>query len=129
MISAKGHALGGGHRMLSLPEAIILVWAPLAPLLSHRLWLHAQVLRLGAILAPGPRTVTAAWRGLGLALERQCTNDHRVLHRAPWSARQGRRMLLGLLLTVLGPPGATIGLGADDPIERRSGRQIAAKGG
>jgi hypothetical protein len=33
-----------------------------------------------------------------------------------------------LLITLLVPPGATIVLGADDTVERRSGRKIAAKG-
>src|SRR5262245_15598731 len=32
-------------------------------------------------------------------------------------------------MTLLVPPGATIVLGADDTVERRSGRQIKAKGG
>ncbi len=114
--------------MPPLPEAIVLVLAPFAPLFSHRVWLHAQVLLVGAMLAPGARTVTAALRVMGLALERRFTNDHRVLNRATWSARHGSRILLGLLLTVLVPPGATIVLGADDTIERRSGRKIAAKG-
>jgi DDE superfamily endonuclease len=35
---------------------------------------------------------------------------------------------LGLLITLLVPPGATIVLGADDTVERRSGRKITAKG-
>jgi hypothetical protein len=65
---------------------------------------------------------------MGLALERRFTNYHRVLNRAAWSALQGSRMLLGLLLTVWVPPGATIVLGADDTVERRAGRKIAAKG-
>jgi DDE superfamily endonuclease len=111
-----------------LPEAIILVLAPFAPLFSERVWLHVQVLLLGGILAPGPRTVTAALRVMGLAMERPFTNDHRVLNRATWSALPGRRILLGLLITRLVPPGATLVLGADDPVERRSGRQITAKG-
>src|SRR5919109_3591263 len=128
MISAKGHAIEGGHRMPSLPEAILLVLAPFAPLFSQRVWVHAQVLLLGAILAPGPRTVTAALRIMGLALERRFTNYHRVLNRATWSARQGSRILLDLLITLLVPPGATIVLGADDTVERRSGRKITAKG-
>jgi len=34
-----------------------------------------------------------------------------------------------LLITLLVPPGATIVRGADDPVERRSGRKITAKGG
>ena len=114
--------------MPHLPEAIILVLAPFAPLFSERVWLHAQVLLLGAILAPGARTVTAALRVMGLAMAHHFTNDHRVLTRATWSARQGSRLLLGLLITLLVPPGATIVLGADDTVERRSGRKMTAQG-
>jgi hypothetical protein len=80
------------------------------------------------MLTPGPRTVTAALRAMGLAMERHFTNYHRVLNRATWSARQGSRILLGLLLTLLVPPGATLVFGADDTVERRSGRKIRAKG-
>src|ERR671924_871038 len=92
--------------MPPLPEAIILVLAPFAPLFSHRVWLYAQVLLPGAILAPGALTVTTALRVMGLGAERHFTNDHRVLNRATWSARQGSRILLGLLITRLMPPGA-----------------------
>jgi hypothetical protein len=114
--------------MPSLPEAIILVLASFAPLFSARVWRHAQVLLLGAILTPGPRTVATALRVMGLGRENHFTNYHRVLNRAVWSARQGSRILLGLLLHCFVPPGATIVLGADDTVERRSGRKIAAKG-
>ena len=114
--------------MPALPETIILVLAPFVPLFSQRVWLHAQVLLVGAILAPGARTVTATLRVMGLSGERHFTNYHRVLNRATWSARQSSRILLGLLLTVFVPPGATIVLGADDTVERRSGRKIRAKG-
>jgi hypothetical protein len=37
--------------MPPLPEVIILVWVPLAPLFSHRVWLHGS-------LAPRVRTFT-----------------------------------------------------------------------
>jgi DDE superfamily endonuclease len=114
--------------MPPLPEAIILVLAPFAPLFSHRVWFHAQLLLVGAILAPGARTVTAALRVMGLSSERHFANYHRVLNRATWSARQAGRILLGLLVSCLVPPGATIVLGADDTVERRNGRQIKAKG-
>src|SRR6266704_3507779 len=129
MSSVKVHALERGPLMPPLPDAIIRVLTPFAPRFSRRVWLHAQLRLLGAILAPGARTVTAALRVMGLALERRVTNDHRVLNRAAWSALQGSRMLVGLLLTVWVPPGATIVLGADDTVERRAGRKIAAKGG
>ena len=115
--------------MPPLPEAIIRILAPLAPLVSRRVWCHAQVLLLGAILTPGARTVTAAWRVMGLAREHRFTTDHRVLNRTTWSALQASRMLLGLLVAHLVPPGAPIVLGAEDTVERRSGRQITATGG
>jgi DDE superfamily endonuclease len=114
--------------MPHLPDAIIQLLAPFAPLFSARVWRHAQLLLLGAILAPGARTVTAALRVMGLAREDHFTNYHRVLNRATWSARYGSRILVGLLITLLVPPGATIVFGADDTVERRSGRKIAAKG-
>jgi hypothetical protein len=114
--------------MPHLPDAIIQLIAPFAPLFSARVWLHAQLLLLGAILAPGARTVTAALRVMGLAREDHFTNYHRVLNRATWSACHGSRILLGLLITLLVPPGATLVFGADDTVERRSGRKIAAKG-
>ncbi len=74
----------------ALPDAIILVLAPFAPLFSERVWQHAQVLLLGAMLTPGTRTVTGALRVMGLALERHFTNYHRVLNRATWSQAERR---------------------------------------
>jgi hypothetical protein len=113
--------------MPSLPEAIILVLTPFAPLFSHRVWPHAQVLLLGAMLVPAAGTVTVALWGMGLARERRFINYHRVLNWSTWSARQGGRILLGLLITLLMPPGTTIVFEADDTVERRSGRKITAK--
>jgi hypothetical protein len=80
------------------------------------------------MLTPGARTVTAVMRAMGFAAERHFTNDHRVLNRATWSARQGSQLLLGQLITRLVPSEAAIVLGADDTVERRSGRKITAKG-
>jgi hypothetical protein len=51
--------------MPHLLDAIIRVLAPFAPTFSHRVWRHAQVLLLEAILAPGAHTVTAALRVMG----------------------------------------------------------------
>ena len=46
--------------MVILPETIIQVLDCFAPLFSRRVWQWATVLVVGAILAPGKRTVTAA---------------------------------------------------------------------
>jgi hypothetical protein len=115
--------------MPPLPDAIILVWAPCAPRFSPRVWRHAPFVLRGAILTPGARTVMAALRATGLAMERRVTHDPRVLNRASWSARHGSRMVLSLLVTLVVPPEATIVLGAEDTVERRSGRNIHANGG
>ena len=48
--------------MPSLPAEIIVVLAPFAQLFSERVWLHAQVLLLGALLAPGQRTGSSCLR-------------------------------------------------------------------
>ena len=114
--------------MPSLPPEMIVLLAPFVQLFSDRVWRHAQVLVVGALLAPGKRTVTSCLRVMGLSGERHFTNYHRVLNRAQWSTLQAGEILLGLLITWLVPPGAVIVLGADDTIERRSGRKIAAKG-
>ena len=99
-----------------------------APLFSARVWSHAQVLLIGAILAPGKRTVTAVLRVMGRSAETQFTNFHRVLNRAKWSALQGSRLLLGLLVAILVPAGSPLILGADDTVERRRGKKIPQVG-
>ena len=114
--------------MPSLPAEMIVLLAPFAQLFSGRVWLYAQVLVVGALLTPGKRTVTSCLRVMGLSGERHFTNYHRVLNRTQWVALQASKILLGLIVTGVVPPGAVIVLGADDTIERRSGRKIAAKG-
>ena len=114
--------------MPSLPFEMIVVLAPFAQLFSARVWQHVQVLVTGALLAPGQRTVSSCLRVMGLSGETHFTNSHRGLNRAAWAAVPASKILLGLLLRVLVPPGATIVLGADDPVERRSGRHIKATG-
>lgn len=113
--------------MFPLPEDITIVIASFAPLFSERVWSHAQVLLIGAILAPCKRTVSAALRVMGLSQEERFTNYHRVLNRAVWSACMGSRILLGLLIALL-PAGIPLVLAADDTVERRSGKKIKGIG-
>lgn len=99
-----------------------------APLFSHRSWRQAEVLLVGAVLAPGKRTVASLLRISGLARERRFVNYHRVLNRAAWDPRAASRLLLfGLLLDAFAPTGPVV-LGIDDTIERRRGKRIGAKG-
>jgi len=113
--------------MLRVPGFFLVLLQRFAPLFRARSWRHAEVLLVGAILAPGQRTVTSILRVSGLARERCFVNYHRVLNRAAWSGRDAARVLLGLLLAAFAPRGPVI-LGLDDTIERRRGKRISAKG-
>src|SRR3954453_17778646 len=112
---------------VDLPPEIVSALAPFAPLFTDRAWASAQLLAVGAILATGRRTVASALRIMGKSGERHFTNYHRVLNRDAWSCLAAGRVLLGLILAVL-PADAPLILAADDTIERRNGRRIAAKG-
>ena len=113
--------------MPTLPATMIAVLRGFAPLFSPRVWGHAQVLLVGAILAPAQRTVAAALRVTGHAQVRQFHRYHRVLSRAVWSELAVGRVLLGLLVAAFVPTGPLL-FGIDETLERRRGKRIAAKG-
>ena len=113
--------------MRTLPQTMIWVLNPFAPLFSRRVWQHVLILLVGAILAPGKRTVASALRAVGLHSERRFCSYHRVLSRAIWSSREASRILLGLLVEAFAPEGPLV-LGVDETLERRKGKKIAAKG-
>jgi DDE superfamily endonuclease len=114
--------------MRDLPPAIITVLRHFELIFSERVWEWAKVLLIGAILAPGTRTVTAILRVMGLSNETQFQNYHRVLNRDTWSSRALSRILLRLLVRAFVPADAPVVIGIDEHIERRRGEQIAARG-
>jgi transposase InsO family protein len=113
--------------MLHLPARFAGIILAFAPLFVHRSWRHAHVLLIGALLAPGRRTVTSVLRITGRSRERHFVNYHRVLSRAAWCPRTGARILLGLLVDAFAPSGPLV-MAVDDTIERRWGRRIRARG-
>ena len=114
--------------MEALPTEIVRVLRVFEEVFSERIWDWVQVLVVGAILAPGQRTVAAILRVMGLSEERQFQNYHRVLSRATWSSLAVSRILLVALVGVFVPAGAPVVVGLDDTIERRWGAKIAARG-
>jgi DDE superfamily endonuclease len=113
--------------MLMVSKEFAIFITTVAPLFTKRVWQHVQVLLVGAILAPGKRTITAVLRGMGLAHAKSFQQYHRVLNRAVWSSLEGSRLLLLLLVRLLAPTGPLV-LGVDDTLERRRGAKIQAKG-
>ena len=113
--------------MRTLPQTMIRVLTPFAPLFSKSVFKHVQMLVAGTILAPGKRTVSSALRAMGLDQEQNFHRYHRVLSRAVWSSREASRVLLGLLVEAFIPDGPLV-VGVDETLERRQGKKIAAKG-
>jgi DDE superfamily endonuclease len=113
--------------MLAVPKEFANLMTLFAPLFTKRVWQHVPVLLVGAILAPGKRTITAVLRVMGLAHAKSFQQYHRVLNRAVWSGLEGSHLLLLLLVRLLAPTGPLV-LGLDDTLERRRGAKIQAKG-
>ncbi len=114
--------------MPTLPTEMIRVLASFAPLFSMSVWQNVRILLMGAILAPGRRTVSSALRAMGLDQEKRFHRYHRVLSRASWSSLEVGRVLLGLLVEAFVPEGSPLVVGIDETLERRWGKRIAAKG-
>ena len=114
--------------MRTLPPKMVQALAPFAPLFSKRVWQNAQVLLMGAILAPGLRTVSSALRAMGLGQHKRFHRYHRVLSHASWSSLKTSRVLLRLLVETFVPEGDPLIVGVDETLERRYGKRIAARG-
>src|SRR5262245_65154923 len=113
--------------MLTIPVALTRLIVKFAPFFSKRVWEHVEVLVVGALLAPGRRTVTAVLRVMGLSQEGHFQKYHRVLNRARWSSVAVARVPLSLVVDTFVPTGPVI-IGIDDTLERRRGEKIKARG-
>jgi DDE superfamily endonuclease len=89
--------------MLILPHLLVTVIEAFAPMCSTRVFEPVKRLLVGAILAPGKRTITAVRRVMGPSNDLPFPNYHRVLSRARWSALRGGRILLRWLVRACRP--------------------------
>lgn len=113
--------------MLIFPGSIVRVIGAFAPMFSKRIFEHVKLLVVGAILAPGKRTVTSVLQVMGRSQDQSFQNYHRVLNRAQWSTLRGGHILLRLLVRAFVPTGPVV-IGVDETIERRRGEKITAQG-
>jgi hypothetical protein len=101
--------------------------APFRRLFTRPTLRRLETMAAGVLLASGQRTVAAALRAVGKDGDAGFSGFHRVLNAARWSALEGARLLLMLIVAAFVPEGLVV-IGLDDTIERRKGSRIAAKG-
>lgn len=109
------------------PEIIQLL-SVFAVALTAPTFAKSLVLIYGAILAPGPRTVSAILRVMGSGDLETFVNYHRVLNRDRWSPWVLSKLLLTLLIRLFVPEGMALVMLIDETLERRRGKQIKYKG-
>ncbi len=98
----------------ALPDAIISILNPFAPMFQARTWTKAQVLLVGTVLATRKRTVTSALRIMGLSDDTSFARYHHVLNRAVWSPLKVGRVLLHLLIQHLDQGDGPLVFGIDE---------------
>ena len=109
-----------------MPPEIMNLMVPFAAVFQRRTWSKVQEMMIGAILAPGKRTVSSILQVLGKSQEANYARYHPVLSRAQWSSKDLSERLVRLVVGTLG--GSPVVLGIDEHIERRRGKKITAKG-
>src|SRR3954453_15515224 len=82
--------------MLLLSSGFASLLQCFAPLFDSRVWNYARLLLIGAMLAPGKRTVTSVLRIVGRGNEQRFQNYHRVLNLARWNRGSSHMWLLPL---------------------------------
>ncbi len=110
-----------------VPPFLIDWLEPFRGAFSSPTWRLVAVLVMGALLAPGKRTVSACLRVTGRAMCETFSSYHQVLNRARWDPRDLSRRLVLVLVARLAGQGPII-IGLDDTIERRWGARIKARG-
>ena len=100
---------------------------PFATLFRNPTWLKAQILLVGAILAPGQRTVAAALRVMGRSDHRDYARYHEVLNRAVGRPACGSHPTVAALQHLDQGDGPLV-FGIDGTLERRRGPKIKSLG-
>ncbi len=107
-----------------VPDVLRIWLEPFRGAFTTPTWPLVLMLVLGALLAPGKRTVSACLRITGRAMAANDASCHQVLNRARWKPRDLAGAFARVLLAQLVP----IVIGLDDTIERRWGAHIRARG-
>ena len=111
----------------AVPHFLVDRLDPFRTAFTTRIWKNALVLVMGALSAPGKRTVPSCLRITGHAECKTFSSFHQVLNRARCQSHELARQLLQLFVTALVRDEPVI-VGLDDTTERRWGPKIGARG-
>ena len=111
-----------------VPDRLHIWLEPFRSAFTAPTWRLVLVLVMGALLAPGKRTVSACLRITGRAMATNYSSYHQVLNRARWKPRDLARRLARSLVEHLLDKTDPVIIGLDDTIERRWGARIRARG-
>ena len=110
------------------PEVLKDWLEPFSSAFTKPTWRQARILVMGALLAPGKRTVTSCLRITGRAMDPAFSSYHQVLNRARWKPHALARCLTRMLVEQLLDKQEPVIIGVDDTIERRWGPCISRRG-
>jgi hypothetical protein len=113
--------------MFPLPAAAEPLLASLAFVFTQPTFQRVLVLVVGAILAPGRRTLTNILWTIRTLTQGHYSSYHRVLSRAAWSLRPVGKTLAHLVLELI-PPEEPVVLAVDDTNPQHKGPQVYGKG-
>lgn len=113
--------------MLSLPSAAEPLFMSLSIAFTQPTFERILPLAVGAILATGPRTITAALRTLGGLIRGDPSTYHRVFSRAVWSLWPLGEVLAAAILRLI-PPDQPVLVPMDDTTAQHRGKKVYGKG-
>lgn len=108
-------------------STFVTLMASFRPVLSARTAENLSVLARGAVLAGGPRTVTACLWAVWPWVRKHWSAYHNVLRRARLEPLALARVLFTLALPLI-PEGSTVELAVDDSLVRRYGPRVVGVG-
>lgn len=113
--------------MTNLPETILTVLAPFAPLFSRPTYQKLLKLFAGHLLSKGSRCVSNALRHVGLRKEKRYSKFYDIFRRASWSPLKVSEVLFDLIVKEW-LTNDTIRIVVDTTLQRRRGPRIYGLG-
>src|ERR1700678_3314520 len=111
---------------LPVPASLMTLLVSFAPLFTAPSFRTFASLACGFLAQPGKRTVCGMLSGAGLSRLRPHDRAHRFFSRARWNADDPGLAAAVLVVSLLVPAGAPVGVAVGDTLFRRRGKKVWA---